>query len=690
MILAGSRPSFHPKAPRAVSRIPLFPPIIALACALALCACSDPLTPVQPVWDVNVNVPLSAETYTLEDLLEDDGALKITHDAGNLLILRKTVPIRSIAIGDQITLGNTTYDAERRLGGLVFDIPTLCTKSFQLRDVFPTLHEGPLAVIPFTSTDGISIPLDNTRFFSSITYETGTVQFTIENTLPFAVTFPTPAELLDGTGKRIMEVPIDGRLEPFSRRTLPLLRVDGLTFSGAMSLKLHLATPGTGGLPVNLTGAMGINVTGSILETRVREATGYLPAQTITWNETLDVTHGSGFEVQEGRIRQGQLDLFLLSDLRIGTRVTIDVPGLTDNGTPVSRTIAIPAQGSMPVTMNLAGCTIHPRAGRFLDYTVTVVTDPAIDRMVMLAGTDRVSVHAHLHEMLMERMVGVIAPRDVVIDQVQDIDFEVTSKLRGDIEFTDARITVRLSNGTIFPVELQDGSLHGSNSRTGRSAGISVPRSMLGGNARTDITFDRAEVVAFLNTFSTDFPDRLGFSGRLVVNPDHVSGVITSSDSITAELDVEIPMHIRINAASVVDTTAFTLDETTRRRMNDMLGGSITFDLENHLPAGVVIEPVICDASHRTLVELTTRTGDAIDITAAGVDGNGNVSTPTRQRTEIELTQEDFRKLLDGRWLRLRVNLKTPSPGPVSFRSTDHVTVRAHATVKVQSTIVSH
>jgi hypothetical protein len=493
---------------------------------------------------------------------------------------------------------------------------------------------------------------------------------------------------VNASGQVALVLQNPGRIEGNSSKSASM-SLAGKTFTSDLYLKLYISTPGTMGVPVNVSRDQYVRTTASISGSKISSITGMLPSQTITTSESSDIATASGMEIDEGLIQKGSIGITVESHIPVAAMMEISVPGLTRNGETAGARCPVGAFEKKPLSIDLAGYTIKPGNSRYLEYRVTMTSDAVTGSPVTMKSTDYAQFSARLEGLVMSRMHGVLSRKEMNVDQTQNVNFDVTSRLKGSIEFSEARINARLSNGTIVPMSLTDGELTGRNTRNGKSASITLPQSRIEARGTSSIAFGQQDVVKFLNTFGTDFPDQLGFKGHLLVNPDLVSGDIYSTDSVACELDVEIPMHFKIVGGSITDTSRLDFNDDNRSRMTSVGEGSLVFDLENHLPAGISIEPVILDDNQKEIYSCKTVSGGNISVQPASVDGSGNVTGASRIKTDMRLDKDDIEKIAKGRWIKVRVNIDTPSGSPVKFKTTDYVRVRAYATFKVSSDAVT-
>jgi hypothetical protein len=208
----------------------------------------------------------------------------------------------------------------------------------------------------------------------------------------------------------------------------------------------------------------------------------------------------------------------------------------------------------------------------------------------------------------------------------------------------------------------------------------------IAGKSQTTIQFENSQVVNFLNSFSPEYPDSLGMEGEFVLNPTHAYGSATSEDRLTGDLYVEFPMRFTQMSGSITDTVEMVMDEDSRKKLAEVNEGTLSFDLENHLPTAVIIEPEFLDKNYRLLFTPLSVDGQPLSVAAAPVDANGFVSRSVFEKVAMHFTAEDFALLAKAAFIRFRISFNAKDSGG-AFRSTDYVRIRGYARLNVSTAI---
>lgn len=345
--------------------------------------------------------------------------------------------------------------------------------------------------------------------------------------------------------------------------------------------------------------------------------------------------------------------------------------------------------GNKDLSINLAGYTLAPVSGKYLQYTVAIQTGAAEADPVLIKAVDSIAVIASLSNVVFDQMHGTLAPRTVEVDQTQNINFDFSSKLSGDMQFSQAKMWAVLSNRANVPVQVDKCKVTGLLGGTSKTAVLTVPDERIQGGGETTVPFQDGEVLNFLNTFSDPFADKLHVTGSVVLNPDGTPGSASSHDSVSAVLWVEIPLEFSMKNGVINDTSAMTMSKENQQRFENVNAGTITFDLENHMPADMTLETAILDQNYNVLLTPRAVDGSEITVPAASVDGQGRVAKASQSTTSINFNAQDFKKLVLSKWIKVKLRMNTDQARTVAFRTTDYIKVRAYATLNVSSTIVN-
>ncbi|HOJ03180.1 MAG TPA: hypothetical protein PK916_04170 [Bacteroidota bacterium] len=668
-------------------------PPVALALALTAVAlaflllggCSEPLAPMLPEWDVDANLPLVNKTYTMQDMLSDDDMLRITQNGDQVLLVTRKYPLNAIRIGDHLRVDDQSFRLSEKLDIIRFDIPDYLDQAMDVFTLFPTLPRGSQVVPSMRNELGMGIEIDAREWFEEMTFESGALALEFTNSTPVPLRLEA-IRLVGLDNREVARNSYSGTVQPNAKVNLPVMRLDGLTLSSRMRLAFDVSTPGSGGANVNVSSSHYLGVKGSIADSRILSVKGFVPSQQTTVNDNIDLAGATGLRIKDGLVRSGSISFVVSNHFNLGADITIGLGGATRGGAPLSTSATVPAKGSKTITLDLSGAELRPVNDRLLPYQAHIVTEDASDRTVLVRRYDSVSVNGSVKSVAFDRMTGTLAPRTLRIREMEKSNFGIDRKISGSIKLNEANMWAALRNQAVLRVGIQEASVLGKMTG-GSNARLSIPRRDLDGNSQTTITFDRTQVVNFLNSFTPDLPDSLGIEGTFVLNPDGQSGSAAAEDSVVGDLFVEFPLRFTQVNGSVTDTVEMVIDESTRRKLTEVNEGTITFVLENHLPTSVTIRPEFLDKRYAVLLAPVAVDGSAMAVPAAPVDGNGYVTAPRSERIEMRFSGADFLAVSRAAWIRFTLAFNASEQSGCTFRSSDYVRVRGFARLNVSSTI---
>ncbi len=649
-------------------------------------SCSSPVSPpVLPEWDAKLHVPVMLQTYTVEDIIGVDSSIRTTTGEQNTLVLTKEIPINRIALGDNLRLENKVVSFVHEIGALNYDIPNAINQSIPLNSLFPSLNAGQYVIPAITNERAIDVPIDAGTHFREMTFDDGLVTFRLENTLSVPLTFPAAARILDEQRRPLLQIPVNDVIQPGKSINLQPISLSGMTLFSKLIFSFVTATPGSDGKQVAISQDMGLRIVGSITQSKIRSAVAFLPTQHRTFSEVISIVEANS-KLLSGTVRTGKLHLQIVSKLPIASEIDITLDGAEINGVPVHRKMSVTARGSTTLSVPLDGVLLSPVNQTGLESSIDIQTIDA-GSLISISSRDRIEITASLEDVAMEQMTGTIQPLDIFIDQSQNIDFQISSKLKGNISYKDVNMQVQLQNHSALPVHLNRLDIIGSDGPS--SSTLHIPQSNIPSRSMQTVTLDPAQATQFFNAFPGGFPSTIRANGLITLNREGAYGTAHASDSLSGALTVEIPMKVSFQNTELNDVAEMNIDANTQKKATSVNEGLLTFDLENHLPAGITIEPEILDNSSKLLLSTKDVTGQVIHISAGSLDAGGRVKDAARQKVQMRFAGDDFRKLLAGKYIRATVRIATQDNAPVVFRTTDYIKIRAFATINVHSDIVS-
>lgn len=647
--------------------------------------CSEPLAPMMPAWDVDANMPLVNHTYTMNDLLQEDDILRITQNGDQVLVVSQRYPLNSICVGDHLRIDDVAFEATENFDAITFDMPDYLDQHLDVFTLFPDLPRGRHIVEAVRNDLGISIAIDTREYFEEMTFATGQLLLAFTNHVPIPLRIEA-IRLVDTDGATIGSVTYDQVVQPEQRASIPALTLDGLTLENNMRLAFDISTPGSGGAQVDLSTAHSLEVEGEVRDTDILSVRGYVPSQEISYSRKVDITGTSGLRIEQATLRSGSVRFTVDNNFALGARVTVTLDNVRRGGTAVAGSVGVDANSSAALTIDLSGADAQLQNETELTYRAHIVTDDASDRVVLVTKDDRVDMDGSVSGVRLASMTGRLTPTTMTVREMEYSDFGIDKNITGSIRLSEARMWASIRNQAFLPVGITDATVLGKNT-SGSSASLRILPTDLASRSETTINFENSQVVNFLNSFSPTYPDSLGLEGTFVLNPSGEQGSASDMDSIVGDLHVEFPLRFTQISGSVVDTVDMIIGEDSRSKLADVNEGTLSFDVENHLPTAVTIESAFLDSRGNVLLTPVSTEDTPLRVSAAPVDAEGYVSNSLLEKVTMHFTAEDFGLLAQATSIRFRITFDAAESSGAAFRSTDFVSIRGHARLNVSSTI---
>ena len=565
-----------------------------------------------------------------------------------------------------------------------FEIPDYLDQQLNVFTLFPSMPSGPQVVPSMRNDLGVSIAIDTREYFEEMTFARGRMGLDFINSTPVPLRLED-IRLVDSKGATIGQTSYANLIQPGMRVTLPAMPMDGLRLTSDMRLTFDVSTPGSGGKTVDVSSANSLGVKSALSDTDILSVRGFVPSQNLSYSRRVNVTGGSGLRVRDGVVRDGALRFTVQNHFNVGADVAVTVQSATRGGAPVSATAHVNPKSSATISLDLADAALKLQDETDIAYSAHIVTDDATTKAVSVHRDDSVSVTGRLQDVRLASMTGTLAPTTMRVRKMKYSDLGLDKSFAGSIQLEEARMWVELRNDALLPVGVRSATVLGKNTR-GSSAGMQVSPFDLAGKSAATIRFDNNLVTGFLNSFSPEYPDSLGLEGEFVLNPTSEYGSANDTDHLTGDVFVEFPLRFTQVAGSVTDTAALEISDDTRKKLAEVNEGTLTFDLENHLPTEVVIEPEFLDSRYRPLFAPVSVDGQPLRVGAAPLDASGFVSRSVTERVTMRFTGEDFALIAQAAFIRFRLSFNANTGGG-SFRSTDYVRVRGGASLNVSTAI---
>ncbi len=655
--------------------------MIVISCGLISFHCfNKPMEPVAPKWDVNLTVPVSNKTYTLQDLVDKDTSM-LHVGPGSQILLQTSAQGSPAYLGDRITMDPVTSTNSVQLGPFALEpIPPL---------TLPVSIPGLVAGQPLPPVSRLSLPALNGRIttFRQVTLKSGVVSLKIRNNLPAVLTIDSTVFLRDSAGVGVAGFVFSpGQIAP-GTEGIAYADLAGKRLTSKLSLtNISVSEPGGGTVPAGSPAMATLEATALIGTSTVFTS---VPVQTLVDNARLSMPLLDSARVSEVHIKSGALTVHLQSNVPMNMLFKIRFTQMFHpSGAPYTDSMYLSAGGIADRLINLGGLKIKSGNGELLSSLQVLSTvdlyEGSRGQQVQVKETDNVALRVSGTTMVIDSAVGIVRPTAVAIDQSIPLDLgDFSRKFNGQMQIPAANLTLDPETSIGLPVGL-DLVLKAKNSQ-GREVTLAVPPTKGTGTLGT-IDFLPGEVGNFLTQFSGKFPDSIRVVGRIVLNPDYDTtraGTVGSHCSFAGLMKLSIPLNLSIGAGSLTDTVAFgdtTGDGNSDYQKNEKLfnginSGLVHIDIENGLPMQVGFTVTLLDHERRPVLSLPQGVGDSLSIGSAVMSG-GVVQAAVRSSRTIALSRDEVRRFEPAQFVRYAVSIATPGTQPVSFRATDYVRVR--------------
>ena len=665
---------------------------------LSLRCFNEPLEPVAPSWDTNLSIPLANRQYTLSQIVEKDTSL-LRVGVGGEITYATTITAPPTFIGDLITISPNDTTVDVKLGAFVVASPPLFAP-IQI----PWLPQGSSVPIPDTTVTFADIP-HTIPTFQRVTMESGTMSLTLQNNLPVPMDVLNPIQLLDSQGIVVATFAFTPATIPANSSRTAIDDLAGRTLDNDVRVAgLRFHTPGSSS-PVPIPTGTLFSATISTNDLRARYAEfAEIPPQRLTDNDTTYLPIDDSTLVRELHLRTGRLQL------QFNSRVDLDMlfkfqfrelqRRVGAGFVAYEDSLLIPARGSGSVFIDLTGDRIQAQSQaliRSLAVVSSIILPAGSGQPVTVSDTDKVAIAVTRQAaIIVDSAVAVLKPTWVTVSSEFPVNFgELPTRFSGQLNIPSAALGFSTQSSIGFPMDLEIEV--GGRTAAGDSVFLQVPQSQKRLQSGSDLVqFNPAEVGQFLSQFSGQLPERLRITGRVLVNPPDAYmptlagiGRVGRNSSFGGNLDLQIPLMLGIVNGTYRDTLA--IGDTTgdgykdytlnKSRLNDVNNGKMYVEVRNGMPVQLGVSLRLLGLSRQSLLVLP-QSGQGVQITAAAVDGAGNVTLPAQSTSILEMNQSEIRQFNPAEFLTYSISLvTTPGSPAVRFRTTDFIRIRIWSTL---------
>ena len=398
---------------------------------------------------------------------------------------------------------------------------------------------------------------------------------------------------------------------------------------------------------------------------------------------------------------------------------------------------AIPANNTQPVSQSfdLTDTRIFAQNNEVNYYISAVTEDTQTDpnnSLRTINETDAVSAEVAIDNLIIEEAFGVpVALKALLNDDDpangDDIDLlndeeaeiieidgisDIARKVDG-IEFTDASLTVDYSINTDLPVQII-GAFLGTDTNGDRFFLQGLPetdRAVTDASAADRLRFDSAAIpvenliqfeidhpgdpeivqqITFdrdntdINQFFSRLPEEIRFIGVALINENEEEGNIRNPVLFDPEFRVNVPLSLRADFATFVDTTSQDLSNLPGPDDDSMIEeGLLQIQYANRIPLGFSLRLDFLDENDNLLTTAPVMNDNPLQFNAAPVDENGISSSPSNGTSMLSLNRSQLDLLNQTRNIRLSAGVQTTDGEEVRIRDIDDVSISVSGRFKI-------
>ena len=656
-----------------------------IALLVVIWSCSMPEEPELPQWDIQlVRIPImGADTIVIGEEITDENLIPVGADS---LYHIRFNGSDTIDVSDQLKQESVSPPPFTGAIG-TFEISGTSDEGvdFGIFDAFPGLAPFAGSSVPVPDADFYVAGDFSMSNFESATFETGTINVTIENNLGFPLGSPVRVALYDITNVDTIGAVIFSDVVADDASSSEPLDVAGKTMSNDIRVIVSGHENGTGGTPVLIEAAAGFRVDVDMSNLTANSATANIPNQSFSITESVDISTDS-IRVVSAEITSGSINLDFESDFPFDVQLNIELTDIRDSQQDsITEIVIVPANSSSQCVIVLDNTTMTLGDGS-LDFNITATTQ-SNDQSYVMNADDEITTTVTVTEL---QFSSVTADVDIGTEfpsfeeDVVDLDFDIPEINFPDITFTlvftnipaDIAITLKLEgykegeNPIIADYSFPLDGDQSTNTVVLTNTGVTVNGVPSGSGSGL------VDVINML-------PERIAFSGSAQIDDDNAT---LTADPIGIDYTVDVGFIYSLSAALFEgDTIDIDFDEEDPEEDKDMReiirdyfkGASIEFTLANGIPIGGELTLRASNDSISTLLPepetwpvLTT-----FDFNPPPTDPmTGNVTDVPDQEITFGLTEDQILLLSKAHYAYWFISLDPITKG--SLHSTDKIILR--------------
>ncbi|WP_321279986.1 hypothetical protein [Marinifilum fragile] len=385
-----------------------------------------------------------------------------------------------------------------------------------------------------------------------------------------------------------------------------------------------------------------------------------IPTNPIPFSETFSVDAGNPDIILSNLQLNATIDFSLSNPLNTDVDLTVTFPGISENGTTVTRTFRVGANANnQPESITLSNATVNFKApfttGNEIDIDFSVYIR---DNGTTISGSGDLGINLTVQNIDFITASGDFGKQAINIGTGSiDLGVDFWDDVDGEYRFADPKIHVHLRNSVGVPFAINANITGYSSSGSTQNLNpdvlqpVNYPKTIadvLDTPNEETITYDKnnSDIVDLM---ALPPSDRLDYFGNVSLNPDPVDistqpNIVSNTSRIDADIEIEIPLEFTATNLTLKDT----IDGVDINDADKVMNAAVVITAKNGYPLDVTVENIqLTDASYNVIDEI--KDNEVIDAASVYTSGaNVGVVDPNSIKEvshEIKLTQSQIANL---------------------------------------------
>lgn len=376
-------------------------------------------------------------------------------------------------------------------------------------------------------------------------------------------------------------------------------------------------------------------------------------------------------------IQNGSLAVDVSSDFMHSGVINITIPSLTLNGNPLQQTLNVNYTGGTPVLDNanidISGYTIDLTDGGSTTNTFnTSIIFQITSSGNPISGTEQITLDMGLNVASFNSIWGYLGQVTNILSQDTSNITLFDDLASGEVHFEGPRIELTIGNTAGLDVQTQfsavvapDNSTNVTLGGTGLNNLPLIARALTPGDTTiTTHIIDNSNTSPMLSDVIDENPTEIVYSSSATSNPSGFTNNFVLGDALVwCDAEVVLPLFGWARNFTLADTTdldiadVLGIDSSSTITIEDVDQAMIRIIVDNGLPIDAGVQLYFADSNNIVIDSLFQTTGGIENVFEHGIvdfslpltdPNHGKVTQTTRKITDVVVTQELIKKLING------------------------------------------